>query len=82
LKTAAGRELLTVIEVCNISLLVASAVNSENFREILGICEGAKEDRLVGVSRPQRRAVGHFLRLQGACRERFDFLPEAATNAA
>src|SRR5579863_4657888 len=32
-------------EVRNISLLVASAVNSEGFREILGICEGAKEDK-------------------------------------
>ena len=31
-------------EVRNVSLLVASAVNSEGFREILGICEGAKED--------------------------------------
>ena len=29
-------------EVRNVSLLVASAVNSEGFREILGICEGAK----------------------------------------
>ena len=28
-------------EVRNVSLLVASAVNSEGFREILGICEGA-----------------------------------------
>jgi hypothetical protein len=32
-------------EVRNVSLLVASAVNSEGFREILGICEGAKEDK-------------------------------------
>ena len=54
-------------EVRNVSLLVASAVNSEGFREILGICEGAKEDsRLVGVSaapgrsRPQGRAADHF----------------------
>jgi transposase-like protein len=31
--------------VRNVSLLVASAVNSEGFREILGICEGAKEDK-------------------------------------
>jgi transposase-like protein len=31
-------------EVRSVSLLVASAVNSEGFREILGICEGAKED--------------------------------------
>ena len=28
-------------EVRNVSLLVASAVNSEGFREILGVCEGA-----------------------------------------
>ena len=32
-------------EVRNVSLLVARAVNSEGFREILGICEGAKEDK-------------------------------------
>ena len=32
-------------EVRNVSLLVATAVNSEGFREILGICEGAKEDK-------------------------------------
>ena len=32
-------------EVRNVSLMVASAVNSEGFREILGICEGAKEDK-------------------------------------
>lgn len=32
-------------EVRNVSLLVASAVNSEGYREILDICEGAKEDK-------------------------------------
>src|ERR1700751_5267179 len=32
-------------EVRNVSLLVASAVNSEGFRESLGLCEGAKEDK-------------------------------------
>ena len=31
-------------EVRNVSLLVASAVNRDGYREILGICEGAKED--------------------------------------
>jgi putative transposase len=31
-------------EVRNVSLLVAIGVNSQGFREILGICEGAKED--------------------------------------
>ncbi len=32
-------------EVRNVSLLVASGVNAEGYREILGICEGAKEDK-------------------------------------
>jgi hypothetical protein len=43
---------------------VASAVNSEGFREILGICEGAKEDkyRLVGVSAPSAPASPPFWR--------------------
>ena len=40
-------------EVRNVSLLVASAVNSEGFREILGICEGAKRTSRVG-----RRSCG------------------------
>src|SRR5918999_487746 len=32
-------------EVRNVSLLVAIGENAEGFREILGICEGAKEDK-------------------------------------
>jgi hypothetical protein len=32
-------------EVGNISLLVAIGVNERGYREILGICEGAKEDK-------------------------------------
>jgi len=32
-------------EVRNVSLLIAIGVSAEGFREILGICEGAKEDR-------------------------------------
>ena len=32
-------------EVRNVSLLVAIGVNREGYREILGICEGAKEDK-------------------------------------
>ena len=32
-------------EVRNVSLLVAIGVSSEGYREILGICEGAKEDK-------------------------------------
>jgi transposase-like protein len=33
-------------EVRNVSLLVAIGVNDEGYREILGICEGAKEDKV------------------------------------
>src|SRR5258705_12628823 len=36
-------------EARNGSLLVAIAVNGEGYREILGICEGAKEDK-AGLS--------------------------------
>ncbi|MDJ0947142.1 MAG: IS256 family transposase [Kiloniellales bacterium] len=32
-------------EVRNVSLLVAIGVNADGYREILGICEGAKEDK-------------------------------------
>jgi transposase-like protein len=32
-------------EVRNVSLLVATGVNAEGYREILGICEGANEDK-------------------------------------
>src|SRR5262249_20722270 len=32
-------------EVRNVSLLVAIGVNGEGYRQILGICEGAKEDK-------------------------------------
>ena len=32
-------------EVRNVSLLVAIAVNAEGYREVLGIVEGAKEDK-------------------------------------
>lgn len=42
-------------EVRNVSLLVAIGVNAEGYREILGICEGAKEDK-KGWSGAQRCA--------------------------
>lgn len=32
-------------EVTNVSVLVAIGVNSEGYRKILGVCEGAKEDK-------------------------------------
>jgi transposase-like protein len=47
--------------VRNVSLLVASAVNLEGFREILGICEGAKEDK-AGWSAFLRHLVDRGLR--------------------
>jgi transposase-like protein len=64
---------------------VASAVNSEGFREILGICEGAKEDK-SGWSAFLRHLVdrglhGVQLIISDACRglteSAQDYLPEA-----
>jgi len=72
-------------EVRNVSLLVASAVNSEGFREILGICEGAKEDR-SGWSAFLRHLVDRGLKgvaliISDACRGLVEsvaeYLPEA-----
>jgi putative transposase len=72
-------------EVRNVSLLVASAVNSEGFREILGLCEGAKEDK-SGWSAflchlVDRGLKGVQLVISDACRGLVesvaDFLPEA-----
>jgi len=72
-------------EVRNVSLLVASAVNAEGYREILGICEGAKEDK-SGWSAFLRHLVdrglsGVQLIVSDACRGLVesiaDFLPEA-----
>ena len=71
--------------VRNVSLLVASAVNSEGFREILGICEGAKEDK-SGWSAFLRHLVdrglnGVRLIISDACRglteSAADYLPQA-----
>lgn len=69
----------------NVSLLVASAVNGEGYREILGICEGAKEDK-SGWSGFLRHLVdrglsGFWLIISDACRglteSVADYLPEA-----
>ena len=71
-------------EVRNVSLLVASAVNSEGFREILGICEGAKEDK-SGWSAFLRHLVDRGLKgvqliISDACRglmeSAAEYLPE------
>jgi putative transposase len=37
-------------EVQNVAVLVAIGVNSDGFREILGVCEGAKEDKASWLS--------------------------------
>jgi len=44
-------------EVRNVSVLVAIGVGSDGFREILGICEGAKEDKAgwMGLCMPGER---------------------------
>ena len=64
---------------------MASAVNSEGFREILGICEGAKEDK-SGWSAFLRHLVDRGLKgvqlvISDACRGLVesvaDFLPKA-----
>ena len=75
-------------EVRNVSLLVASAVNSEGFREILGLCEGAKEDK-SGWSAFLRHLVDRGLKgvqlvISDACRGLVesvaDFLRRRATT--
>ncbi len=72
-------------EVRNVSLLVAIGVTSDGFREILGICEGAKEDK-SGWSAFLRHLVdrglhGVELVTSDACRGLIEslaeYLPEA-----
>ena len=72
-------------EVRNVSLLVAIGVTSEGYREILGICEGAKEDK-SGWSAFLRHLVdrglgGVELITSDACRglveSAAEYLPEA-----
>jgi transposase-like protein len=72
-------------EVRNVSLLVAIGVTSEGYREILGICEGAKEDK-AGWSAFLRHLVDRGLQgveliTSDACRGLVeslgDYLPDA-----
>ena len=72
-------------EVRNVSLLVAIGVNAEGYREILGICEGAKEDK-SGWSAFLRHLVDRGLRdveliVSDACRglveSAAEYLPDA-----
>jgi hypothetical protein len=64
-------------DVRSVSLLVAIGVNTQGFREILGICEGGKEGKAgwsVRSSSTSRDAVegsstDHLGRPSGACQE-------------
>jgi len=73
-------------EVRNVSLLVAIGVNGEGYREILGICEGAKEDK-AGWSAFLKHLKGrglHGVRLiisdacMGLAESAAEFFPDAA----
>jgi putative transposase len=73
-------------EVRNVSLLVAIGVNESGYREILGICEGAKEDK-TGWSAflkhlKERGLKGIRLITSDACigltESAAEFFPEAA----
>ena len=71
-------------EVRNVSLLVASAVNSEGFREILGICERAKEDNSGWsaflrhlATAASTRAPHHLRRLPRLDESAAEYLPDA-----
>jgi transposase-like protein len=58
------------------AMCVATGVNSEGYREILGICEGAKEDKAgwsaflkhLKERQPCRRQADHLRRLSGVLR--------------
>jgi transposase-like protein len=76
-------------EVRNVSLLVAIGVNGEGYREILGICEGAKEDK-AGWSGfikhlKERGLKGVRLIISDACmglaESAAEFFPDAACTA-
>ena len=72
-------------EVRNVSLLVAIGVNQEGYREILGICEGAKEDKAGWSSflkhLKERGLTGVQLIISDACmglaESAVEFFPEA-----
>ncbi len=72
-------------EVRNVSLLVAIDVTSEGFREVLGICEGAKEDK-SGWSAFLRHLVdrglsGVELIVSDACRGLIESMAEYLPDA-
>ncbi len=72
-------------EVRNVSLLVAIGVNAEGFREILGICEGAKENK-SGWSAFLRHLVDRGLKgveliISDACRGLVESVAEYLPDA-
>jgi putative transposase len=72
-------------EVRNVSLMVASAVNSQGFRKILDICEGAKEDK-SGWSAFLRHLVDRGLKgvqlvISDACRGLIESVAEYLPKA-
>lgn len=72
-------------EVRNVSLLVAIGVNAEGYREILGICEGAEEDK-SGWSAFLRHLVdrglkGVELMVSDACRGLVESIAECLPQA-
>ena len=76
-------------EVRNVALLVAIGVNSDGYREILGICEGAKEDKAGWTAflrhLKERGLKGVRLIISDACmglvRERRRVLPRGGMAA-
>lgn len=58
-------------EICNVSVLVAIGVNEHGYRKILGVCEGAKEDKAGWSSflhhLKQRGLTGVQLFITDAC---------------
>lgn len=77
-------------EVCNVSVLVAIRVNEYGYRKLLGVCEGAKEDKAGWSSflhhLKQRGLTGVQLFITDACmglvESLAEYYPESKGNAA
>jgi putative transposase len=77
-------------EIRNVSLLVVIGVNDNGYREIFGICEGAKEDKagwgaFLSISK-KRGLKGVRLIISDACiglaESAAEFFPDAPCSAA
>src|SRR5215813_6683026 len=73
-------------EVRNVSLLVATSVNRDGYREILGICEGGKEDAASWLAflkqLKERGLTGMRLIISDACLGLIDAAGEVFPQAA